>query len=634
MADEGFKRKLTAILSADVEGYSRLMADDEAATVRTLSAYKEIIITLVRQNRGQVVDSPGDNLLAEFASVVDAVQCAVAVQKELSIRNSALSEERRMLFRIGVNLGDVIEEGDSIYGDGVNIAARLESLSDPGGICISKTAFDHIESKLPYGYEFMGDQEVKNIPKPVKAYRVLMDPRVTVAGAQVPQESQVGKRKWTLVAVAVIVLVAGVLIWQFYNNRVPTESTSADIKTSTSSEKPSLAVMPFNNMSGDPDLDYVCDGLSENIITALSKIPDFFVIARNSTFFYKDKPVNISQVGHELGVRYILEGSVLKSGEQVRINAQLIDVSTGHHIWSETYDKQWTDFLSILDEITLAVARSLNAKIFTGTELISTNNLDAWLLIRKAGHHINRLTKEDNAIAINLAKQAAEIDPNYGEAYLLIANSLMLSANRRWAASPKEAMNQAEEMVFKTLEIDDKSGFAHNTLCELHLYQRKYDDALVECQKGVDLDPNADWGYFRLARCLLFAGQPKNGLPIIKEAMRLNPHYPWGFLSVSGRIYYHTGRYEEALDEFEKAFQICSRGDCSMYFPHIYLAMVYGKLGREKEAREHMEKVLEINPRFNLEARRRVSLFKNKEDTDREIEALRKACAPEKPPAK
>ncbi len=296
MTTQDFKRKLTAILSADVEGYSRLMGEDEEATVRTITAYREVMTTLIQQHSGKVVDSPGDNLLAEFASVVDAVQCAVAVQKEISARNTELPENRKMQFRIGINLGDVIQEGDRIYGDGVNVAARLEGLAEPGGICISKTAFVHIESKLPYGYDFIGDQTVKNISKPVGAYRVLMDPRVTVAGKLEEEKLAPVRRMPILVGVVVVlVLAVAVGIWQFYMRRPSVEPASVEKMAYQLPEKPSIAVLPFNNLSDDPEQEYFSDGITEEIITALSKIPKLFVIARNSTFTYKGKPVRFSK---------------------------------------------------------------------------------------------------------------------------------------------------------------------------------------------------------------------------------------------------------------------------------------------------------------------------------------------------
>ena len=319
MAQDKFKRKLTTIFSADVAGYSRLMGEDEAATVKTLEQYKGIMSELIRQHRGRVIDSPGDNLLAEFTSVVDAVQCAVATQKELQARNEDLPENRRMRFRIGVNLGDVIEEESRIYGDGVNIAARLESLADPGGICISKTSFDQIETKLPFGYTYLGEQTVKNITKPVGAYKVLMEPRVMVAGAGEPEKKpQVpGWRRKGLVAgtLAVLISIIGVAVWNFYFRLPSIEPASEKKMAFPLPDKPSIAVLPFVNMSENKNQEYFSDGVTEEIITALSKVPKLFVIARNSTFSYKGKSTKVKQIAEELGVRYVLEGSVRKSGE-------------------------------------------------------------------------------------------------------------------------------------------------------------------------------------------------------------------------------------------------------------------------------------------------------------------------------
>jgi len=383
MTQDGFKRKLTAILSADAVGYSRLMAEDEAATVKTIASYREIMASLIKQHRGRVVDSPGDNLLAEFPSVVDAVQCAVAVQNEFQTRNAELAENRRMDFRIGINLGDVIDEEDRIYGDGVNVAARLEALAEPGGICVSKTAFDQIETKLPFGYEYLGEQPVKNIPKPVGAYRVLMQPRVTVARESEKEKPTLSRRKPYLIgASALILLSIAVGIWQFYARRPVIEPASVEKMAYPLPEKPSIAVLPFDNLSGDPKQDYLADGISENIITALSYIPQMFVIARNSSFTYKGKPVKIQQVSEELGVRYILEGSVLKSRDKIRITAQLIDALTGGHIWSERYEREIEDIFNLLDKITLATVVALQVKLTDGEQARmwfgSTRNFEAW----------------------------------------------------------------------------------------------------------------------------------------------------------------------------------------------------------------------------------------------------------------
>jgi len=396
---QDFKRKLTAIMSADVAGYSRLMGENEAATVKTLEAYKQVMFSLIKQHRGRVIDSPGDNLLAEFGSVVDAVQCGVAVQNELKARNADLYENRKMQFRIGINLGDVIEEGERIYGDGVNIAARLEALADPGGICISKTAFDQIETKLPLGYEYLGDQTVKNIAKPVGAYRVLMEPRVTFAGTKEKKPPiTVWRRKPILAgAVAVFVVVIGVAVWNIYWRAPKIEPASKDKMAFPLPDKPSIAVLPFVNMSDDKSQEYLADGITENIISALSQVPDLFVIARNSTFTYKGKPVKVQQVAEELGVRYVLEGSVQRSGDTLRITAQLIDAITGQHVWSERYNRELKNIFALQDEITMKVITALQVKLTVGegARLLAkgTKNLEAYLKYLQASGVLNTQTK-------------------------------------------------------------------------------------------------------------------------------------------------------------------------------------------------------------------------------------------------
>jgi len=418
MADEGFKRKLTAILSADAVDYSRLMGDDEEATVRTLKAYREVLSTLIQQHNGQVLDSPGDNLLAEFVSVVDAVQCAVAVQKEIKNRNDQLPENRRMLFRIGINLGDVIQEEERIYGDGVNIAARLEGLSEPGGICISKTAFDHIESKLPYGYDFIGDQTVKNIAKPVAAYRVLMDPRVTVSGKPVGEKSSSMRRTPILVgAVAVFLLAVAVGIWQFYMHRPPVEPAVVKEMASPLVENPSIAVLPFNNLSDDPKQEYFADGMTDELITNLSKISGLRVISRNSSFTYKGKTVKVQQVADELNVQYVLEGSIQRAGDRVRIRAQLIDGATDSHLWAESYDAVMENIFDLQDKITKKIAAVLEVKLtakeqnrLTKKETTSIQAYDAFV---KGWDHLHRETSDDLIQAISSFEKAIEIDPSY-----------------------------------------------------------------------------------------------------------------------------------------------------------------------------------------------------------------------------
>jgi len=384
MSQEGFKRKLAAILSADVEGYSRLMDDDEEATVRTLTSYRTAITDLVQQYRGRIIDTPGDNILADFTSVVDAVNCAVEIQRELAERNAALPDNRKMQFRIGVNLGDVIDEDGRIYGDGVNIAARVESLAEAGGICISGRAHDQVENKLGLEYEDLGKHEVKNISRPIQVYRVLSYPGA--AAHRVVQAKESLGRKWRkigLSAAAIVIVAVALGIWQFYLRQPAVEPALVEKMAYPLPEKPSIAVLPFDDMSGDPNQDYFCDGLTENMITALSKTPKMFVIARNSTFTYKGKAVKVNQIAEELGVQYVLEGSVRKEGDRVRITAQLIDALTGHHLWAEKYDRELKEIFSLQDEITKKIISSLQVKLTEGEQAYvyakGTDNLEAYL---------------------------------------------------------------------------------------------------------------------------------------------------------------------------------------------------------------------------------------------------------------
>ena len=367
MADEGFKRKLAAILSADVEGYSRLMDDDEEATVRTLTSYRTAIADLVQQFRGRVVDAPGDNILVEFTSVVDAVNCAVEIQRELAERNAELPYNRKMDFRIGVNLGDVIEEEGRIYGDGVNIAARVEALTEAGGICISGRAYDQVANKLGLEYENLGEHQVKNISTPIRVYRVLSYPGA--AAHRVVQAKEALGRRWRKIgfsAASIVIVAVAIGIWQFYTRRTTIEPASVEKMAYPLPDKPSIAVLPFDNMSGDPEQDYFSDGFTEQIITSLSMVPKVFVIARNSTFTYKDKAVKVQQIAEDLGVQYILEGGIQKEGQRVRITDQLIDAIIGRHIWAERYDRELKDIFALQDEIALKIISAIGAEVTSG----------------------------------------------------------------------------------------------------------------------------------------------------------------------------------------------------------------------------------------------------------------------------
>jgi TolB-like protein/class 3 adenylate cyclase len=428
MATQDFKRKLTTILSADAKGYSRLMGEDEEATVRTITAHRKVMTSVIEKYRGRVVDSPGDNILAEFVSVVDAVQSAVEIQEVIRAKNAELPEERRMEFRIGINLGDVIQEGERIYGDGVNIAARVEGLAEAGGICISGSAYEQIENKLALGYDYIGEHTVKNIVKPVRVYRVPTGPETLQKVTEERRPAPRWQRAAFAVVIALLVVAGGVAIWKSYRpSTAPMEVPFVEKMAFPLPDKPSIAVLPFNNLSEDPNQEYFSDGLTEEIITALGSVPKLFVIARNSTFTYKGKPVKVQQVSEELGVRYVLEGSIKKAGDKVRISAQLIDAITGHHLWAKRYDRNLSDIFAVQDEITKEIITAMQVRLTEGEQVRAaakgTNNLEAYLKYLQAHELIYRLNPESNALGRQLTEEAIALDPEYAWAYNLLART-------------------------------------------------------------------------------------------------------------------------------------------------------------------------------------------------------------------
>jgi adenylate cyclase len=626
MAEEGFKRKLTAILSADAVDYSRLMGEDEEATVRILKAYREVFTALIQQHNGQVLDSTGDNLLAEFVSVVDAVQCAVAVQKEIKARNDELPETRRMQFRIGINLGDVIQEEGRIYGDGVNIAARLEGLAVPGGICISKTAFDHIESKLPYGYDFIGEQTVKNIAKPVGAYRVLLDPRVTVSGK--PARSTKSKRVPIFAgAVAVLVLAIAAGIWQFYARRPTEEPASVEKMAFPLPEKPSIGVMPFDNIGGDPEQEYFSDGLAENIIMQLAQLPQLFVISRESTFAYKDKNVQVKQIAEELGVRYILEGSIQSSGDRIRVTAQLIDAITGRHVWADRYERELKDFFAIQDEITLKVVTELAGKLAEGEQsrfiIKKSPNIEAYKYYQKAVPELRKFTKEGHLQSREFAMKAIEIDPQYSLAYSIIAWTYISDVGFGYSKDPAQDLEKTDQFIKKALEVDPDNGDVLSLLTYVFLVRGQYDQSISQGRQAVERLPNMPDPHAFLAFSLVKAGQPAEAIEEITLAMRLAPSYPTWFLECIGQAYFLTGRYEEAIVAYEKHLER------EPYRIDLYpwLVVINKAMGNEKQAQIETEVLLKKWPTFTL---KQWSLrFKDEAVTERIINYAKKAGLPE-----
>ena len=671
MTTQEVKRKLTAILSADVKGYSRLMGEDEEWTVRTLSAHREIMRGLIQQHRGRIVDAPGDNVLAEFASVVDAVQCSVEIQQVLRAKNAVLPENRRMEFRIGINLGDVIEEGEQIYGDGVNIAARLEGLAEAGGICISESAYQQIENKLPLRYKYLGEHQVKNIAKPVRAYRAQIEPE----GAT---EKKAKPRQWQRVAlgllVVVIVVVAAVVIWKLYTpsapqpemtlkekvvasppEKVPTvvppsievvpkekvtppppekvtkptpppapkmEVASKEKMAFPLPDKPSIAVLPFVNMSGDKEQEYFSDGLTEEIINALSRLPQVFVIARNSSFTYKGKAVEIKQVGREMGVQYVLEGSVRKEANRIRITAQLIDSTSGRHVFSERYDRELKDIFAMQDDIAIKILTALRVALKDGElariQAKGVSNVEAYFKLLEAREFHERVNKESNDRARRLAEEALVLDPQSSAAYTALAYAHFWDFWLGPPKSPVDSFNEGIAMAKKAIALDDNPR-AHGILGMLYVNKGDYDKAVAEGEQAASMDPGYLTAY---GSTLMHASRYPEAIAAFQKVLPLNPVKPPSMcLNNLATSYWMIGKYEEAIRFYKRLLQ-----DQPDHLPgNIGLTATYSVMGRMEEARTQAVEVLRINPNFSLDRWAKTQRFRNHADGDRRIDALRKA---------
>ena len=624
MADEGFKRKLSAILSADVEGYSRLMEDNEEETIQTLNAYRNSISTLIPQHRGRLVDMTGDNLLAEFTSVVDAVKCAVETQKDMSERNDKLPENRRMLFRIGVNLGDIVEEEDRIYGDGVNIAARLEGLAEAGGVCISRTAYGQVKNKLDLGYEYIGEHSVKNISEPVHVYNVLMEPE---AAGKVIGEKRKEKRRMTLAAVIVLLIgLVGIAGWYLYTEQVKRiEPASEEKMAFPLPDKPSIAVLPFVNMSDDPEQEYFVDGITNDIITDLSGFKFLFVIASNSSFAYKGKPVKVQKISQELGVRYILEGSVQRAGDRIRINAQLIDATTGKHLWADRYDRDAHSLFDIQDEIIETIVATLAFKLDAaerervmrkGTK--NLNAYDYWLRGRESWF---RWTKEANAQAGALYEKAMKLDPSWARPYGGMAWVHVNDWRYRWSEDPETSLELALEMAQKANALDPDDHHSPWTLGFVYLYRRQFDRAITEYERALVINSSDADFLVEMSEALTYMGRPVEAIAQIKKAMRINPRYPEWHLFDLGWVYYEAGQYEEALATLRKM-------NNPPIGAHRALAAVYVRLGRLDEARAEIVELRKKEPDYTLE-KAKLWPYKDAAQRDRYLNDLRKAGLPE-----
>ena len=585
MAEERVQRRLAAILAADVAGYSRLMGVDEEGTLSALKELRrELADPKIKEHRGRIVKTTGDGLLVEFASVVDAVRCAVEVQYEMAERNAGMPEEQRIQFRIGINLGDIIKDGRDIHGDGVNIAARLEALAEPGGICVNRVVRDQVRDKLDFAFEDAGEQRVKNIARPLRVYRIRPGRSAgdTMGAAQAPLA-------------------------------LP--------------DKPSVAVLPFTNMSGDAEQEFVSDGIAEDVITALSRYPSLFVIARNSSFTYKGRAVDVKQVGRELGVRYVLEGSVRKAGNRIRVTAQLVEAGTGNHVWADRYDRDLADIFAVQDEITEAVTIAI-APAIADAELQRAvrkppDSLDAWAAYQRGLWHLSEASPDDNTIAQKFFRQAIDLDPTFAGGYSGLALAQLQAAAVYQKLGLLEAQSSAEALARRAVALDGADAEARSCLGWALQARGELQGALSEIERALGMSPNLAVAHGQRGATLIFAGRPKEGLAAVQTSIRLDPRDPFSairLLHIACGLYF-SREYEEAIEAAKQLIR--SYPD----FPMIYRwpAAALGQLGRTAEAKEALDKAVSLAPAaFDMYVRKRVPWFRP-EDHAHLVEGLRKA---------
>jgi adenylate cyclase len=583
------ERKLAAILAADVMGYSRLMGEDEAGTLARLKEHRrELIDPKISEHKGRIVKTTGDGLLIEFPSVVEAVACAVAVQRGMAESNVTTPEAQRIVLRVGVNLGDIIiGEDNDIHGDGVNVAARLEGIAEPGGICVSGTVRDHIGDRLNLAFEDMGQQTLKNIARPVRAYRVRLD--------------RTGERpgRW----------------WA---------ETSSSLALP---DKPSVAVLPFANMSSDPEQEFFADGIAEDVITALSRYPSLFVIARNSTFTYKGRAVEVRQVGRELGVRYVLEGSLRKAGNRIRVTAQLIEAETGNHIWAERYDRNLTDIFAVQEEIAEAVTVAIAPAVADAERQRAMRKpperLDAWAAYQRGMWHASRDSATDIEIAKHYFRQAIDLDPNFTGGYNGLALAHFIDSGIYHPDRRAELQSASEELARKAVALDPNDAEAHARLGGALTNRGDFVGGLAESERALELCPNLASGHGRRGSALVYSGHPKQGIEALGHAIRLDPHSPLLPISLLQVViaHYNSGEYTAAVEVatgLTRAFP---------NFPNTYrfLAAALGQLGRTEDGKQALEKALALSPiGFETYVQRRAPFYRP-EDHAHMLDGLRKA---------
>jgi adenylate cyclase len=582
------ERRLAAILAADVVGYSRLVRADEEGTIAALRSLRtDLIDPKIAEYNGRIFKLMGDGMLVEFPSVVDAVRAAAETQQAVAEHNAELPEEERIEFRVGINLGDVVIDGDDIQGDGVNVAARLEGLAQAGGICVSGSVHDQVRDRLDLTFEDMGEQEVKNITRPIR-------------------------------------------VWRWFD-AARTGSTVSQSEPLPLPDKPSIAVLPFTNLSGDPEQEYLADGITEDLITALSKIRWFFVIARNSTFAYKGQAIEVRQVSRELGVRYVLEGSIRRGGDRVRISAQLVDATTGRHVWAERYDREIEDIFALQDEMTQTIVAAVEPELgaFERDRALRTppQSLDAWATYQRGLWHMWSFTKKDNAEALPLLRRARELDPNFASAYAYEGYSHFLNVILGYTKTPGESLAAALAAAKKAASLDDKDPAAYLTLGRAHMMRGEHDTSIAELEMSLKLNPNFAPAYFALGFSLALTGRFDEALEALHKAIRLNPRDPllWAIKTIISLTHNLLHQYETAA---EWARQAIREPRATSFWPYAALASALGNLNQIEEARSAIDEALRQKPDLSVSYLEKTLTTKQPGELRPYLDGLRKAGLP------
>jgi TolB-like protein/class 3 adenylate cyclase/Tfp pilus assembly protein PilF len=629
MPADRVQRKLTTILAADVEGYSRLMRSDEEATLKTLGEYRDIIDALIARHEGRVFSTGGDSVLAEFGSAVEAVRCAISCQEEIASRNAELTDNRKLMFRIGINVGDVMVRDDDLFGDGVNVAARLEGLAQPGGICVSSSLFEQVKHKLSLGFEDLGPQEVKNIIEPISAYRLVLDSVSVLATTETPSAARRWRMPAIAAALAAVVVVAGAALWNFYLREQAPAITSV---TTKEAKNLSIAVLPFDNLSGDPNQDYFADAITEDLITDLSRIRDAFVIARRTSFTFKGKATDVKKVAADLGVRYVLEGSVRRSGDQIRINAQLIDGQTGSHVWSDRFDRVLTDVFSLQNDVTGRIAAVLKAELREADNLRRgpPASLEAWdyalqgnvLLFNPSGPKAFLEAK-------SLLEKALELDPSVASAWSGLAFvHFVASLYPIPGVSVPHSTKLSLEAAQKSVSLDRKNAEGHWIIGVGYTINRQPERGLASCDTALDLNPNNDCAYVCAGLTNMALGKATEALPFFQQSLRLNPRFrPFTKYKYMGLANIHLGQDREAVSILNKAVA----GSPNDPTANFALASALAMLGRVDEARVVLGKYMELaNGQQNTIEALRASHSWMGPGFERVLEGLRRAGMPER----